>query len=198
MSFINYETRDIQLKVVFYGPPGSGKSAALQHIFEQINGTTSGALRVGNPRSDAYYDMLPLQLGDIRGFSTHLRLFSVPGGAAYREARREILQSVDGIVFVADSRAARMNDNLAFVEELGLALRANGYDPAKIPLVLACGHADAADAMPAQQMSATLLQTHPQAQSVPVLAMDAVRGPGVFEALKAISRLVLGELKKAG
>lgn len=197
MSFINYETRDIQLKVVFYGPQGSGKTAALQHIYDRT-GDGRPTQKIGDESSDAYYDWLPLRLGDIRGFSTHIQLYTVPGAAAYREARRKILDGVDGVIFVADSRPARAGDNAASMEELGLALRANRYDPAKIPLVLACAHADAADATPPQSMAAQLLQWHPQAASVPVHAMDAVRGAGVFESLKSISRLVLAELKKAG
>lgn len=198
MSFINFDTKEIQLKVVFYGPQGSGKTAALQHIFQRTNGGNGRTQTVGSSTSDAYYDWLPLKLGDIRGFSTHFQLYTVPGAAPYREARREILEGVDGVVFVADSRPARQSHNLASVDELGLALRANGYDPATIPLVLACGHTDSPDATESSRVAAVVLQTHPQAQSVPVFAMDSVRGAGVFDALKAISKLVLAELKKAG
>lgn len=196
MAFIDYQAKDIRLKVVFWGPRGSGKTAALQHIRDRSGG--GEARRIGDAPEDAYYDILPLRLGDIRGFSTNIQLYTVPGGEAYGEARRGLVESVDGVVFVADSRAARMHDNLASVEELAQALRARGYDPAKIPLVLACGHADAPDATDPAKLAAALLATHPSAASVPVFAMDAVRGPGVFDALKAISKLVLTELKRAG
>ncbi len=197
MSFINYDTQDIQLKVVFYGPEGSGKTAALQHIYSKTSGGTGQLEKSGNAPADAYYDMLPLKLGDIRGFSTHIQLFTVPGATAYREARREILDGADGLVFMADSRPARMNDNLASIEELALALRANSYDPTKIPFVLACGHADAAGAAKPEDLAAALLTTHPKAQTIPVFAVAAVRGTGVFDVLKAISKLVLTELKRA-
>ncbi|MCA9606520.1 MAG: gliding-motility protein MglA [Myxococcales bacterium] len=196
MAFINYETKDIRLKVVFYGPADSGKTALVQHIFART-GDGREVTRGGSAGDGVYYDVLPLSLGSIRGFRTVIDLYTVPRGADRRETRRGILESIDGVVFVADSRPLRASDNLTAIDELGWALRANGYDPAKIPLVLACGHADAPDATPPISLAATLLKTHPAAASIPVFGVDAIRGVGVFEALKAISKLVLSELKGA-
>ncbi|MCB9592035.1 MAG: gliding-motility protein MglA [Sandaracinaceae bacterium] len=193
MSFINYETKDIRLKVVFYGPAGSGKSAVVAHIHERTG--DGQKISRGGAADGVYYDTLQLSLGSIRGFRTVIDLFTVPRGADHRETRRALLESIDGVVFVADSRPGRLDENLASIDELGWALRANGYDPAKIPLVIACGQADAPDATPCATLSTTLLRTHPAAADVPVFAVDAVRGPGVFESLKAISKLVLSELR---
>ena len=196
MSLIHYEKREIRIKVVFYGPAGAGKSAALQFVYSRT-GDGSPTQRLGNTRDDGvYYDYLPLRLGDIRGFKTFYDLFTVPGAAEYREARRTILESVDGVVLVADSRPARMQANVDSLEELGLAMRANGFDLPKMPFVLACGHADAPDAVDAATLGASLLRSQPNAASVPVFAMDAIRGAGVFDAVKAIAKLTLTELKK--
>jgi len=136
-------------------------------------------------------------LGEIRGFKTRFHLFTVPGAPSYVAARRQLLEAVDGILFVADSRSGHAPQNAASLSELGQGLASWGFSLAKLPFVVQCNMSDVAGAVSAASVAAPLLGWHPNPAEIPVFAGSACRGVGVFDSLKAVAKLVLTELKKS-
>jgi signal recognition particle receptor subunit beta len=198
MSFINYNTKEIHTKVVWYGPAGSGKTASLLHVFEKTSPPGAKPVRAGGPGDDktAYYDYVPLMLAEIRGFKTTMNLFTVPGADGYEGARLKLLEGIDGILFTADARPDRQLENMRSLGELREHLARLGFALAKIPCVIQCSFTDAPGALPPAAVAAPLLKSFPDPGSVPVIASVPPAGTGVFEALKAIAKLVLAELRK--
>lgn len=197
MATIDYQTRQIQCKVIWYGIGGSGKTASLDHIYERTKEPGAQKLRPGaDDPNTAYYDYLPLTLGEIRGYKSRFHLFSVPGADGYAAARLKLLENVDGIVFCADSRPSRQAQNLACIAELRHHLALWKYNLFALPFVLQCTFSDAPDAMDPARVAAPLLTGFPDASQVPVFASVPPQGIGVFEATKAVAKLVLTELKK--
>ena len=138
MSFINYSSREINCKVVYYGPRLCGKTTNLEYIYENTNPEAKGrmiSLETETERT-LFFDFLPLSLGEIRGFKTRFHLYTVPGQVFYDASRRLILKGVDGIVFVADSQVERMDANLESLENLRGNLDEQGYDFATVPKVI--------------------------------------------------------------
>ena len=193
MTFINYAAREINCKIVYYGPGLGGKTTNLKWIYGKSNPTSRGKLISLATETDRtlFFDFLPLDLGTIRGFKTRFHLYTVPGQVFYDASRKLILKGVDGVVFVADSQAARMEANIESLKNLRSNLKDQGYELAKIPYVLQLNKRDTASAVPVEEMKRQLVM-----KDEPVFEAVAQSGAGVFDTLKSIARMVLGELRK--
>ncbi|MGC8578860.1 MAG: GTP-binding protein [bacterium] len=194
MSFINYSSREINCKIVYYGPGLGGKTTNLQYIYDKMSPDTKGKLisLATETERTLFFDFLPLALGDIRGFKTRFQLYTVPGQVFYDASRKLILRGVDGVVFVADSQIERMDANIESLENLKVNLKENGYEFDKIPLVVQYNKRDLPNAADLQEMRSIL-----NPKNVPDFEAVATKGIGVFETLKAIAKLVLVEMKKS-
>lgn len=195
MSFINYSSREINCKIVYYGPGLCGKTTNLQYIYKRMNPTARGkmiSLATETERT-LFFDFLPLSMGEIRGFKTRFHLYTVPGQVFYDASRRLILRGVDGVVFCADSQLTRVDANLESLDNLRINLHDQGYDPDRIPLVLQYNKRDLNGVASVSELHALL-----NYRNVPEFEAVATTGVGVFETLKAIIKLVLVDLRKAG
>ncbi len=193
MSFINFASREINCKIVYYGPGLGGKTTNLQYIFEQTAGKAGGKMISLATETDRtlFFDFLPLDLGTVRGFKTRFHLYTVPGQVFYDASRKLILRGVDGVIFVADSQEERMDANLEAIENLQDNLKEHGYDFMKIPYVLQLNKRDLPSALPVEELKKQLSR-----KDEPTFEAVAFKGTGVFETLKECGRLVLAELKK--
>ncbi len=193
MSFINFAAREINCKIVYYGAGLGGKTTNLQHIFEKTNEQQKGKMISLATETDRtlFFDFLPLDLGTVRGFKTRFHLYTVPGQVFYDASRKLILRGVDGVVFVADSQAERMDANIEALENLRENLKEHGYDFSKIPYVLQLNKRDLPNVMPVNELKKELLK-----KEEPVFEAIAFQGSGVFETLREVARQVLIELKK--
>ena len=191
MSMINYASREINCKLVYYGPGLGGKTTNLEYIFNKVNPETRGKLisLATEQERTLFFDFLPVDLGTIRGFKTRFHLYTVPGQVYYNASRRLILKGVDGIVFVADSQAERMDANIAALENLYENLSDYGYDPTQLPIVLQWNKRDLGSAVPVEELRRQL-----NPMGLPEYEAVAVQGDGVFDTLKAVSKLVLKSL----
>ncbi len=195
MSFINYLSREINCKIVYYGPGLCGKTTNLQYVYNKTNPEAKGkmiSLATETERT-LFFDFLPLALGEIRGFKTRFHLYTVPGQVFYDASRKLILKGVDGVVFVADSQIARMEANMESMENLRTNLAEQGYSLDKLPYVIQYNKRDMPSIAPSEELRAML-----NPQGVPDFDAVAVTGQGVFETLKAIAKLVLTELRRSG
>jgi signal recognition particle receptor subunit beta len=193
MSFINYPAREINCKIVYYGPGLCGKTTNLQWIYKKTNPDAKGkmiSLATETERT-LFFDFLPLSLGEIRGFKTRFHLYTVPGQVFYDASRKLILKGVDGVVFVADSQIERMEANIESIENLKANLIEQGYSLDAIPYVVQYNKRDLPNAAPVSEMKKLL-----NPNGVPDFDSVATEGTGVFETLKAVAKLVLIELKK--
>ena len=193
MSFINYSSREINCKIVYYGPGLCGKTTNLQYIFNKTNPDAKGkmiSLATETERT-LFFDFLPLALGEIRGFKTRFHLYTVPGQVFYDASRKLILKGVDGVVFVADSQIARMEANVESLENLRTNLAEQGYNLDKLPYVIQFNKRDMPGIAPIDELR-QLLNT----SAVPDFEGVASTGVGVFDTLKAVAKLVLSHLKK--
>jgi hypothetical protein len=193
MSFINYASREINCKIVYYGPGLCGKTTNLQFIYSKTNPDLKGkmiSLATETERT-LFFDFLPLALGEIRGFKTRFHLYTVPGQVFYDASRKLILKGVDGVVFVADSQIERMEANLESVDNLKLNLAEQGYALDKTPYIIQYNKRDLPNAAPLDEIRRLL-----NPDGVPDFEACAPSGKGVFETLKAIARSVLSDLKQ--
>ncbi len=193
MSFINYSSREINCKIVYYGPGLCGKTTNLQFIYSKTNPDVTGkmiSLATETERT-LFFDFLPLALGEIRGFKTRFHLYTVPGQVFYDASRKLILKGVDGVVFVADSQVERMEANLESLDNLKINLQEQGYDLAGVPLVIQYNKRDLPNAAPVEEMRRLL-----NPGGAPDFEAAATSGEGVFETLKAVARGVLSDLKR--
>ncbi len=193
MSFINYSSREINCKIVFYGPGLCGKTTNLQWIYKKTNPDSKGkmiSLATETERT-LFFDFLPLALGEIRGFKTRFHLYTVPGQVFYDASRKLILKGVDGVVFVADSQIERMEANIESIENLRTNLTEQGYNLDAIPFVVQYNKRDLPNVVPLVEMKKAL-----NPRNVPDFEAVAADGTGVFDTLKAIAKLVIMELKK--
>lgn len=194
MSFINYSSREINCKIVYYGPGLCGKTTNLQYIYQKTKPDSKGkmiSLATETERT-LFFDFLPLSLGDIRGFKTRFHLYTVPGQVFYDASRKLILKGVDGIVFVADSQAERIEANLESFENMRTNLAEQGYQLENVPYIIQYNKRDLPSAL-----SVDDLRQQINTAGVPDFEAIASTGQGVFETLKAIAKLVLVELKKS-
>jgi mutual gliding-motility protein MglA len=195
MSFINYSSREINCKIVYYGPGLCGKTTNLQYIYKRMTPDSRGkmiSLATETERT-LFFDFLPLSLGEVRGFKTRFHLYTVPGQVFYDASRRLILRGVDGVVFCADSQLSRMDANVESMDNLKVNLREQGYDPDRIPLVMQYNKRDLPEVASVAELHALL-----NYRNVPEFEASATMGTGVFETLKAVIKLILIDLKKGG
>jgi mutual gliding-motility protein MglA len=193
MSFINYNSREINCKIVYYGPGLCGKTTNLQYIYNKTNPDAKGkmiSLATETERT-LFFDFLPLQLGEIRGFKTRFHLYTVPGQVFYDASRKLILKGVDGVVFVADSQIERLEANLESMENLRTNLAEQGYDLDKIPFAIQYNKMDLPNISSLEELRRLL-----NPRGVPDFVSSATVGTGIFDTLKAIAKLVLIELKR--
>jgi signal recognition particle receptor subunit beta len=193
MSLVNYQTREITCKIVYYGPGRSGKTTNLHHIFSQVPDDRKGKMVSLATQTDRtlFFDFLPLDLGIISGFTTRFQLYTVPGQVYYHATRKLVLQGADGVVFVADSQARQLTENIESFQDLHENLAQQDVDPRSIPLVIQYNKQD----LP-QDLILTMgeLADAINFRAVPDYPGDALHGPGVFETLRGISELVLKRL----
>ncbi len=193
MSFINYSSREINCKIVYYGPGLCGKTTNLQWIYNKTNPELKGkmiSLATETERT-LFFDFLPLALGQIRGFKTRFHLYTVPGQVFYDASRKLILKGVDGVVFVADSQNERMEANVESLDNLRINLAEQGADLERTPFVIQYNKRDLPNAAPLELMRRQL-----NLKGGPEFEACATSGKGVFETLKAVARSILQDLKQ--
>jgi signal recognition particle receptor subunit beta len=188
---INYASREINCKIVYYGTGLGGKTTNLEHIYSRVNPETRGKMISLATETDRtlFFDFLPIDLGSIRGFKTRFHLYTVPGQVYYNASRKLILKGVDGIIFVADSQPHRAEANIEAMHNLYENLETYGYDLASIPFVIQYNKRDLPDATPVAQLRGEL-----NPGGVQDFEAVAVEGQGVFETLKAVSKMVVKTL----
>ena len=193
MTFINYASREINCKIVYYGPGLCGKTTNIQWIFEQANPDKRGKLVSLATETDRtlFFDFLPLDMGMVKGFKVRFHLYTVPGQVFYDASRKLILRGCDGIIFVADSQKARMEANIESIANLATNLKENGFDVRSIPYVLQLNKRDMPSAVPTAEMERLL-----RFRGEPMIEAVASQGTGVIETLKAAARQILMELQK--
>ena len=193
MTFINYASREINCKIVYYGPGLGGKTTNLQFIYDSTAQQAKGKLISLATETDRtlFFDFMPLELGTVRGFKTRFHLYTVPGQVYYDASRRLILKGVDGVVFVADSQEERMDANIESLYNLEENLKTQGYDLSKIPYVLQLNKRDLPNVISSEELAGELLR-----KNEPVYEAVAAKGVGVFDTLKAVAKQVLTELRK--
>ena len=191
MSLINYSSREINCKIVYYGPGLCGKTTNLQHIYSRVPQETRGKMISLATEMDRtlFFDFLPLELGQIRGFRTRFHLYTVPGQVYYNASRKLILKGVDGIVFVADSQIDRFDANVESLVNMHDNLAEHGLQTEKIPVVMQYNKRD----LP-RVVSVGDLERELNPQGAPFYESVALRGTGVFDTLKLACKLVLKTL----
>ncbi len=193
MSFINYSSREINCKIVYYGPGLCGKTTNLQFIYKKTSPQQKGKLisLATETERTLFFDFLPIALGDIRGFKVRFHLYTVPGQVFYAASRKLILKGVDGAVFVADSQIERTDANIESLEDLKINLAEQGYELERLPFTIQYNKRDLANIIPVAELERLL-----NPDGVPAFEAVATEGIGVFETLKSIGKQVLVELKK--
>ncbi|MBF0311856.1 MAG: gliding-motility protein MglA [Oligoflexia bacterium] len=192
MSFINYHSKEINCKIVYYGPGLGGKTSNIQHVYKKTNSQAKGKLITLNTKNERtlFFDFLPLDLGEIRGFKTRFHLYTVPGQAFYEASRKLILRGVDGLVFVADSQLERMEENLESFTGLEQYLDEQGIDLSRLPYVVQWNKRDLPNISSLEEMRKKL-----NPKRVPDFEAVATTGEGVFETLKMVSKMILLNLR---
>jgi mutual gliding-motility protein MglA len=224
MSVINYASREINCKIVYYGPGLGGKTTNLEHVYARVAPDTRGkliSLATENERT-LFFDFLPVDLGTIRGFKTRFHLYTVPGQVYYNASRKLILKGVDGVVFVADSQTDRQEANVEAMQNLYDNMAEYGYDITRMPFVIQYNKRDLPNAAAVSELDTLLnpgfevvdparqrqmedpnnpgrllveqLPTGEWVERAPSVEAVAVAGDGVFDTLKAVSKLVLKSL----
>jgi len=191
MSMINYASREINCKLVYYGTGLGGKTTNLEYIYSRVNPETKGkmiSLATETERT-LFFDFLPIDLGEIRGFKTRFHLYTVPGQVYYNASRRLILKGVDGLIFVADSQATRAEANIEAMHNLYENLETYGYDLQTIPFAIQYNKRDMPNILPVDEIRS---QINPM--GVPDFEAIAIEGKGVFETLSTVSKLVVKNL----
>ena len=193
MTFINYAAKEINCKIVYYGPGLGGKTTNLQHIFNKTAPDRRGKMISLATEADRtlFFDFLPLDLGTIRGFTTRFHLYTVPGQVFYDASRKLILKGVDGVVFVADSQVDRMEANIESIRNLEENLDEHGFDLRTIPYALQFNKRDLPSVMPVDEMYRML-----NFKREPTFIGIATQGVGVFDTLKNVAKQILVELRK--
>ncbi len=196
MSFINYSSREIILKIVYYGPGLSGKTTNIKFIYAATNPDARGKLISLETKAERtlFFDFLPLSLPAIRGFKTRLHLYTVPGQLFYSASRKLIMKGADGVIFVADSQEARFEANLISMDDLKDNLGAYGYDIEKIPFVIQYNKRDLPAISPVPELRSAL---NPWGVPDFEAASAGADGPGVFNTLKAVVKMILQDLRNA-
>jgi GTPase SAR1 family protein len=197
MSLVNFTTREITCKIVYYGPGRSGKTSNLQYVYGRVPESRRGRMVSLATQTDRtlFFDFLPIDLGVISGFNTRFQLYTVPGQVYYNATRQLVLQGADGVVFVADSQARRFEENLESLQNLQGNLLQQGIDARQFPVVLQYNKQDLPRDLILTQSE---LDDALNFRSVKSFSADALHGGGVFETLKGISEMVLKKLAAGG
>jgi signal recognition particle receptor subunit beta len=191
MSMINYASREINCKVVYYGSGLGGKTTNLEYVYSRVSPSTKGkmiSLATETERT-LFFDFLPIDLGEIRGFKTRFHLYTVPGQVYYNASRRLILKGVDGLIFVADSQRSRLEANIEAMHNLYENMESYGYDVETIPFVIQYNKRDLSDILSVEELRSVL-----NPMGVPDFEAVAIEGEGVFQTLSAVSKLVVKSL----
>jgi mutual gliding-motility protein MglA len=195
MALINQATKEIQLKIVYYGPPQGGKTSNLERVHAEVDAApeSKGKLTSLATNSDRtlFFDFLPIETAVIRGFKTKFQLFTVPGQVIYNTTRQLVLRGVDGLVFVADSNYDKMEENVQTFSNMIQNLETLNQNIANIPYILQYNKRDLPNAAPLDYMEFLLNNREIQVPSFPC---SAVKGEGVFESLNMITRMLLHKL----
>lgn len=195
MSTINFAAREINCKIVYYGPGVAGKTTNLKHIYAQVPGNVKGemvSLATEDERT-LFFDFLPIDLGTVQGFKTRFHLYTVPGQVFYNASRKLILRGVDGIIFVADSAPNRLRANAESMRNLRENLEEYNLTLDEVPMVIQFNKRDLPDAMPVEMLR---MVVDPK-NEFGAFEASAHKGNGVFETLRAVSKLVLERLAQA-
>ena len=191
MSMINYASREINCKVVYYGSGLGGKTTNLEYVYSRVSPDTKGkmiSLATETERT-LFFDFLTIDLGEIRGFRTRFHLYTVPGQVYYNASRRLILKGVDGLIFVADSQRSRLEANIEAMHNLYENMESYGYDVETSPFVLQYNKRDLPDTMPVDELRSVL-----NPMGVQDYEAVAIEGDGVFQTLSAVSKMVVKSL----
>lgn len=193
MSFVNPASKEINCKIVYYGPGLGGKTTNIQFVYQKMSGKADNELVTLSTENERtlFFDFLPLELGEIRGYKTRFHLYTVPGQVIYEASRKLILRGVDGIVFVADSQVEKMEANIDSLRDLEQNLSEQGYDINTIPMVFQWNKRDLPNVMPVEEMDMRLNKW-----SCDAFEGMAVEGRGVFDCLKAVTKKVLVNIKR--
>jgi signal recognition particle receptor subunit beta len=193
MSLVNYSTREITCKIVYYGPGRSGKTSNLQYIHAFVPDDKKGPMVSLATETDRtlFFDFLPLDLGSISGFKTRIQLYTVPGQVYYNATRKLVLRGADGVVFVADSQREQFNENIESLRNLHENLLDENINMRDFPMVLQYNKRDLPGVVPIEELDDAL-----NYRGVPAFAAATINGEGVFETLKGVSQLVLQSLSK--
>lgn len=193
MSLVNYATREITCKIVYYGPGRSGKTTNLHYIHGQVPTDRKGQMVSLATQTDRtlFFDFLPIDLGSISGFTTRFQLYTVPGQVYYQTTRKLVLQGADGVVFVADSQSRQLQENIESFQDLHENLAEQGVDARTMPLVVQYNKIDLPEEL---RTPVPELEDAINFRGVPSFSADALHGPGVFETLRGISEQVLRKL----
>ena len=223
MSMINYASREINCKIVYYGPGLGGKTTNLEHVYGKVAPASRGkmiSLATETERT-LFFDFLPVDLGTVRGFKVKFHLYTVPGQVYYNASRKLILKGVDGVVFVADSQTERMDANIEAMQNLYENMQQHGYDITRLPFAIQYNKRDLPNAAPIAELQAALNPGWPAPDSArqrpapdpyheneflvfqqdgqwieraPWFEAVALTGEGVFDTLRAISKSVVKTL----
>jgi hypothetical protein len=195
MSFINYNAKEIHCKVVYYGPSLGGKTTNIQWIYQLTAEDQKSKLVALNTEIERtlFFDFLPMNVGEIRGFNTRFHLYTVPGQVVYDASRKLILKGLDGIVFVADSQEERMDENLESLKNLEINLEQQEYDIKNVPLIMQYNKRDLPNSLSLNELRRSL-----NFYNAPEFEAVASEGKGVFESLKTLSKTIITSLKGGG
>ena len=188
MPHISYERREIAFKLVYYGPGMSGKTTNLAQIHQRLASDVRGEMISLDTHEDRtlFFDFMPLELGTIDGYVIRFNMYTVPGQVYYEASRRLILDGADGVVFVADSRPERLDDNVISYKRMEQNLRSYRHDPSTFPTVLQFNKRDCASALPLEALEQAL-----RSNGTPVVEAVATEGRGVMETIRLLSRQVV-------
>ncbi|KYG66526.1 gliding-motility protein MglA [Bdellovibrio bacteriovorus] len=192
MSFINHNAKEIHCKIVYYGPSLGGKTTNIQWVYQQTANDQKTKLVAPNTDIERtlFFDFLPLNIGDIRGYKTRFHLYTVPGQVVYDASRKLILKGLDGVIFVADSQIERMDENLESLRNLETNLEQQGYDIRETPLIMQYNKRDLPNAASMAELRSAL-----NPYNAPEIEGRASEGVGVFESLKTVSKSIINVLK---
>ena len=192
MSFINYNAKEIHCKVVYYGPSLGGKTTNIQWVYQKTADDQKNKLVALNTDIERtlFFDFLPLNVGEIRGFKTRFHLYTVPGQVVYDASRKLIMKGLDGVIFVADSQVERMDENLESLRNLERNLEQQGYDIREIPLIMQYNKRDLPNVASLAELRSAL-----NPYNAPEIEAVASEGRGVFESLKTVSKSIINVLK---
>jgi len=193
LSFINYSIKEINFKIVYYGPGLSGKTTNIKYLYKKVKNENKGKLVSLATESERtlFFDFFPLDLGRIKGYKVKFHLYTVPGQSYYSSSRKLILKGVDGLVFVADSQRERFEANIESLDDMLDNLREYNIDFSDLPYVLQLNKRDLPNITPANELISLLRRKNES-----VMEAVAVEGHGVIDTLKSISKLIMTDIKK--